>query len=110
MPQASTSNPPIDSLTRESYIAWVARHNDEVIGVGRSGPQLILGPLANFFRDLGFSEIIISREDVLGVYRGVFVDLFPIPGWIHKAIAAEELFREEVRADELLKMLDKLGV
>ena len=99
----------LNAITKEGFLSWLYGLPDgEVIGVGPH--RMFAGPLAHWLYTLGYSGIIVSREDVLVLDRGKMVDLEPA-GWMQVVMAAEDLLknREEITVDEFQNTLDSLA-
>lgn len=107
MPQVSKLAQP-NIFHYDDFLAWVANHNDVVIGL--SSELQGHGPLANWLRSLGFSEVVVTREDILGIYHGEFVDLTPIPGWMQLVMSAEELHSGNITGSSFLITLDSIDI
>lgn len=83
MPKDISSLPP-----KEDFIAWLAEHAEEEVGL--ADHLMIAGPVACWLRSLGFSEVVVTREIIMGINQTGFVDLgAPTPEW-QRVLAAEE--------------------
>lgn len=98
-----TSLPP-----KEDFIAWLAEHAKEEVGL--ADHLMIAGPVACWLRSLGFSEVVVTREIVMGINQTGFVEFgAPTPEW-QRVLAAEESLSKTAGSGVITGrgMLDKL--
>jgi len=85
------------STNPEDFIAWLAEHADDTVGLANH--LMFAGPVACWLRSIGYTDVIVTREAVMGTYRTDFV-LFgaPIPEW-QLILSAEDSFTRGIAGD-----------
>ena len=76
--------------SKTEFIAWLASHANEEVGLAQY--LNIAGPVANWLRSLGYSEVLVTREVIMGIIRSELVVFgAPTPEW-QRVLAAEDSF------------------
>lgn len=103
MPLDTPSLPP-----KEDFIAWLVQHSEEVVGLAEH--LMIAGPVASWLRSLGFSEVVVTREQIMGINMTGFVTFgAPDPDWQMVLAAEESFFRGNITGRGMLERLEDFG-